>query len=201
VGILEPQEVLPYFLARGKTVDPTGRFEVKEVAHEGLPRYGRELEAAVDSGDEYEIERHMVRYMTLYCAFVEGVLSMPSYEIVVDACTAWGGFPALKQGFRLILADEGRHITFGTKAIQILLGSHPEFESDVHAAFDEFRGSVVGLVEYQRAVGDLDLDKYQTQKVRHYLNRCREMGVTPDQTIVDQILDPTIDFVVGVVAG
>ncbi len=201
VGILEPKEVLPYFLSRGKTVDPTGRFEIKEVAHEGLPRYGRELEAAVDSGDELEIERRLVRYATLYCAFVEGVLSMPSYEIVVDACTAWDGFPALKQGFRLILSDEGRHITFGTRVVRILLSSHPEFERDVHDAFDEFRGSVVGLVEYQRAVGDLDLDKYQNQKVRHYLNRCREMGVTPDQTLVDQILDPTIDFVVGVVAG
>ena len=47
----------------------------------------------------------------------------------------------------------------------------------------------------------LDLDKYQRQKVRHYLNRCREMGISPDQSLVDQILDPEIDFVVGVEAG
>ena len=45
VGILDPPEVVPYFLTRGKTVDPTGRFEVKEVAHEGLPQYAAELEA------------------------------------------------------------------------------------------------------------------------------------------------------------
>jgi len=52
------------------------------------------------------------------------------------------------------------------------------------------------------AVGaGLDLDKYQRQKVRHYRNRCREMGITPDQSLVDQILDPSIDFVVGVEAG
>jgi hypothetical protein len=37
--------------------------------------------------------------------------------------------------------------------------------------------------------------------VRHYLNRCREMGITADQTLVGQILDPSIDFVVGVEAG
>jgi hypothetical protein len=37
--------------------------------------------------------------------------------------------------------------------------------------------------------------------VRHYRNRCREMGVVPDQTLIDQILDPTIDFVSGVEAG
>ncbi len=201
VGILDPPEIVPHFLTRGKTIDPSGRFEVKEVAHEGLPRYARELEAAVHSGDEAEIKRRFVRYLALYCGFVEGVLSMPSYEIVVDACTAWDSFPALKRGFGLILADEGRHITFGTQAIRLLLEEHPDYEQDVHETFDEFRGSVVGLVEYQRTMSDLDLAKYQNQKARHYLNRCREMGVTPDQTLVDQILDPEIDFVVGVVAG
>ena len=38
-------------------------------------------------------------------------------------------------------------------------------------------------------------------KVRHYRNRCREMRITPDETLIEQILDPTIDFVVGVEAG
>ena len=33
------------------------------------------------------------------------------------------------------------------------------------------------------------------------LSLCREMGITPDATLIDQILDPTIDFVVGVEAG
>jgi ribonucleoside-diphosphate reductase beta chain len=200
-GILDPPEVVPHFLTRGVTVDPTGRFEIKEVAHEGLPRYAGELEQAIHEGDEKEIERRLVRYLTLYCGHVEGVLSMPSYEIVVDSCTAWNKFPALKRGFQLILADEGRHITFGTRVVRILLEKHPEFEKDVHETFDEFRGSLVGLVEYQRTVQDLDLQKYQNQKARHYLNRCREMNVTPDMTLVDQILDPEIDFVVGVVAG
>ena len=67
--------------------------------------------------------------------------------------------------------------------------------------FDAYRGNIVGLVEYQKAVPGLDLQKYQTMKVRHYRNRCREMGITPDETLIEQILDPTIDFVVGVEAG
>jgi hypothetical protein len=66
---------------------------------------------------------------------------------------------------------------------------------------DAYRGNLVGLVEYQKAVPGLDLDKYQTMKVRHYRNRCREMGITPDETLIEQILDPSIDFVVGVEAG
>jgi len=201
VGILDPPEVVPFFLTRGKTVDPTGRFEIKEVAHEGLPRYARELEDAMREGDEAELKRRLVRYMALYCGFVEGVLSMPSYEIVVDACTSWGVLPTLKRGFRLILADEGRHITFGSYGVRVLVEERPELEGEVHAVFDEFRGSVVGLVEYQKTMKELDLQKYQDQKARHYLNRCREMGITADDTLVEQILDPEIDFVVGVVAG
>ncbi|MFN8217769.1 MAG: ribonucleotide-diphosphate reductase subunit beta [Solirubrobacterales bacterium] len=201
VGILEPDEVSPYFLTRGKTVDPSGRFEVKEVAHEGLPAYAVCLENAIAGGDSYEIERHLVRYLTLYCGFVEGVLSMPSYEIVVDASKHWGKFPTLRKGFGAILADEGRHITFGTTAIRLMIETHPEFADEVHSTFDEFRGSVVGLVEYQKTMSELDMQKYQNQKARHYRNRCREMGIEPDETMIEQILDPEIDFVVGVVAG
>ena len=126
---------------------------------------------------------------------------MPSYEIVIDTCDQWDAFPALKQGFRRILADEGRHITFGTAACRMLIEKDPSYEAAVHEVFDAYRGNVVGLVEYQKAVPGLDVQKYQQMKVRHYRSRCREMGVTPDETMIEQILDPSIDFVVGVEAG
>jgi len=199
--ILEPDELAPYFIQREKTVDPTGRCELKEVVHEGLPRYAREVTAAVQTGDREQIERAFLRFLTLYNGHVEGVLTMPSYEIVVDTCTAWDALPALKQGYRRIMSDEGRHITSGTSAVRAILADHPDWEPVVHDVFDEFRGTIVGLVEYQKAVPELDLDKYQVGKVRHYRNRCREMGVTPDETLIEQILDPSIDFVVGVTAG
>ena len=201
VGILEPDEVAQYFLERHRTADPTGRFEIKEVLHEGLPRYGRRLLDAVDAGGSDAIEAEFVRFATLYNAFAEGVLTMPSYEIVLDTTALWGGFPTLRLGFRRILADEGRHITFGTEAIRLLIEKNPVLERDVHEVFDEFRGNIVGLVEYQKAVPGLDLEKYQTQKVRHYRNRCREMGISPDESLITDILDPAIDFVVGVEAG
>jgi ribonucleoside-diphosphate reductase beta chain len=200
-GILEPEEVAPYFLAREKTVDPSGRFELKEVVHEGIPRYARELNEAVQGGDRESIERAFLRFLTLYNGHVEGVLTMPSYEIVVDTCTAWDALPALKYGYHRILSDEGRHITFGTTVVRELLEQHPDWEPLVHDVFDEFRGTIVGLVEYQKAVPELELEKYQVGKVRHYRNRCREMGVTADETLIEQILDPSIDFVVGVTAG
>jgi ribonucleoside-diphosphate reductase beta chain len=201
VGVLEPEEVAQHFLVRGKTIDPTGRFEVRDVLHEALPYYGGRLMEATMGGVEADIERAFVAFSAAYNAFVEGVLTMPSYEIVIDTTNSWDAFPTLRQGFRLILMDEGRHITFGTHACRVLIEKDPTYEEEVHRIFDTYRGNIVGLVEYQKAVPGLDLNKYQVMKVRHYRNRCREMGITPDETLIEQILDPTIDFVVGVEAG
>ena len=47
VGVLEPDEVAAHFLVRSATVDPTGRFRVKDLLHEGLPQYGE----SADGGD------------------------------------------------------------------------------------------------------------------------------------------------------
>jgi ribonucleoside-diphosphate reductase beta chain len=201
VGVLDPEEVAQHFLVRGKTVDPTGRFTVRDVMYEALPDYGGRLMEATHSGTDADVERAFVQFSAAYNAFVEGVLTMPSYEIVIDTTERWNAFPALNRGFRLILSDEGRHITFGTMACRILLEKDTSYEAAVHEVFDAYRGNIVGLVEYQKAVPDLDLDKYQNMKVRHYRNRCREMGIAPDETLIEQILDPSIDFVVGVEAG
>lgn len=200
-GMLEPEECARHFLARSKTIDPTGRFEIRDIMHTGLPSYGDALVEACTGGSEAEVERAFVCFATAYNALAEGVLTMPSYEIVIDTCDQWDAFPALKQGFRRILADEGRHITFGTEASRILIAEHPEYEALVHETIGEYRGNAVGMLEYQRSVPGLDLDKYQRQKVRHYRNRCREMGVTPDEELLEAILDPSVDFVVGVQAG
>lgn len=201
VGLLEPEELAQHFLVRDKTVDTTGRFVVRDILHEALPDYGRRLTDAVYGGSEKDVERAFVRFSAAYNAFAEGVLTMPSYEIVIDTTEQWKAFPTLNRAFRLILADEGRHITFGTNACRILIAKDPSYEDEVHEVFDTYRGNLVGLVEYQKAIPGLDVQKYQVMKVRHYRNRCREMGVTPDATLIDQILDPTIDFVVGVEAG
>lgn len=200
-GLTSRDEKARYWPLREHTVDPSGRFNVGEPVYEGLPKYGKKLHAAVESGDEAAIEAAFVQFATLYCAWVEGVLTMPSYEIVVDTTNLWEALPALRQGFKNILGDEGRHITFGTEACRILIEKHPEYEALVHEVIEEYRGNAVGMLEYQRNVPGLELDKYQRQKARHYRNRCREMGIAPDETLVEQILDPEIDFVVGVEAG
>ena len=200
-GLVEPEEKAAHWPLREHTVDPSGRFTLGEPVYEGLPRYGGLLMDAVKSGDEAAIEQAFVRFATLYNVWVEGVLTMPSYEIVIDTTLAWNALPTLRLGFKSILADEGRHITFGTEACRILIEQSPEYEALVHEVIEEYKANAVGMLEYQRNVPGLDLDKYQRQKVRHYRNRCRELGITPDARLIEDILDPSIDFVVGVEAG
>jgi ribonucleoside-diphosphate reductase beta chain len=201
-GLETPADKAAYWPLREHTVDPTGKFRTGEPVYEGIPRYGDALMDAVRSRDRLTIERAFIRFSTLYNTWVEGVLTMPTYEIVLDTCAMWGGVLAtLSQGFRGVLADEGRHITFGTEACRILIAEHPEYEALVHEIVGEYCGNAVGMLEYQRNVPGLDLEKYQTQKVRHYRNRCREMRIEADQRLIDAILDPSLDFVVGVQAG
>ncbi len=200
-GLTRPAEKAAHWPLRDHTVDPSGRFQVGEPVYEGIPKYGDALMEAVQSRDQRAIETAFVRFSTLYNAWVEGVLTMPTYEIVMDTTAAWGVLTTLQAGFKGILADEGRHITFGTESCRILIEENPEYEPLVHEIIDEYRGNAVGMLEYQRNVPGLDLDKYQRQKVRHYRNRCREMGVAADETLIEQILDPSIDFVTGVQAG
>ncbi len=201
-GITTPAEKASHWPLRDHTVDPSGRFQVGEPVYEGIPRYGRRGHGCRPDG------RPRARSRRRSCASrpsttrgSKGVLTMPTYEIVMDTTSAWGVLPTLQAGFKGILADEGRHITFGTEACRILIDEHPEYEALVHEIIDEYRGNAVGMLEYQRNVPGLDLDKYQRQKVRHYRNRCREMGISADETLVEQILDPSIDFVTGVQAG
>ena len=201
-GLLEPEEVQTYYLDRGVTKDPTGRFVIRDLVHEGIPRYNRQLVDAIMQGDRSSVVRSLIRSLVAYNVVAEGILTMPSYEIVIDTLKVFGNIcPALAQGFGYILRDEGRHITSATAIVAELLKENPDNEVCVHQIVDEFKGTLVGLVEYQRVNPLLDLDRYQNQKVRHYRNRCREMRVTPNQELIDQILDPSIDFVVDVTAG
>ena len=120
---------------------------------------------------------------------------------MIDTTVLWDAFPALRRGLPADPTRRGPPHHLRHRRLQDADREEPGPRGEVHEVFDAYRGNVVGLVEYQKAVPGLDVQKYQDQKVRHYRNRCREMGITPDETLIDQILDPEIDFVVGVEPG
>ena len=152
-----PAEKARHWPLREHTIDPSGRFTVGEPVYEGIPKYGEALMDAVESVTDRD-RGGFVQFSTLYSAWVEGVLTMPTYEIVIDTTEIWDVLPTLRQGFqRGILADEGRHITFGTEACRILIAEHPDYEALAHEVIDEYRANAVGMLEYQRNVPGLDL--------------------------------------------
>ena len=67
VGILDPPEVVPYFL-------PGARRWTRRALRgqgggaRGPAAYAAELEQALAEGDETEVKRRLLRYMALYCA-------------------------------------------------------------------------------------------------------------------------------------
>ena len=138
VGAVDVDELREYWIDREKTVDPSGRYSTGEPVYEGLPYFGHQLIDACHAGDLKAVEEGFVRFSTLYNIWVEGVLTMPSYEIVIDTCDIWGRLGTLRHGFKQIVADEGRHITFGTAAIEMHCDSLSAGRSNRIASFAFF---------------------------------------------------------------
>ena len=67
VGILDPDEIVPHFLTRGKTVDPTGRFEINDLAA-ALPTY--RVHVFQDTGQK--VTRSGVNRLLRSCPRVKG---------------------------------------------------------------------------------------------------------------------------------
>jgi hypothetical protein len=160
-GLSTPAEKASFWPPRDHTVDPTGRFTVGEPVYEGLPKYGRKLSAAVESGVESAIEGAFVQVRDALLRLDRGRSDDALLRDRHRHDGALGRAAGLRQGFKNILGDEGRHITFGTQACKILIEKNPAYEALAHEVIDEYRANAVGMLEYQRKVPGLDLDKYQ----------------------------------------
>jgi ribonucleoside-diphosphate reductase beta chain len=196
-GIINREEIIPHLGLEEQTVDPTGTYEPTWAMSVALPKVMEELmQVRMDASNRTELERAFVRSVTMYNILTEGIAAQPSYQIIIDTCKQWNAFPALQEGFRNIKADEGRHIQGGALIINELISRNPEYEEIVHEVLDEYRSNIVGFISYQHANDELDMSKYQELKVRSYKQRCKEMGIEPDQSLVDEILDPKLNFAI-----
>ena len=83
----------------------------------------------------------MMRAVTIYHLYVEGVGAESSYPLYFDIC-AHGIFPGLLEGIRLIRRDEARHIAFGTYLMQRLLDDDPNLEAAFIEEFDSYQPMV-----------------------------------------------------------
>ncbi len=100
VGILEPEEVARHFLGARRD----GRPERALRGPRRPPRGAAEVRAGTAARPRWTATPRrrssaaFVRFSAAYNGFVEGVLTMPSYEIVIDTTDLWNAFPGFRRG-------------------------------------------------------------------------------------------------------
>jgi ribonucleoside-diphosphate reductase beta chain len=157
VGVLEPEEVAQHFLVRGKTSTRAGASRCATSSR------GAALLRPQAAGDDAWRGRRPRS-------------SAPSSRSPPPTTPSWkassrcprtrssstrprAGMPSRHcgQGFRLILMDEGRHITFGTYACKLLIEKDPSYEEEVHRVFDKLPRKHRRPGRVSKAVPGLDL--------------------------------------------
>jgi ribonucleoside-diphosphate reductase beta chain len=195
-GTLEPTELAPYLNMDKQTVEKNGKYDDPTwLAVTELPKVMENLLEASMSDDYDRMQEVFVRALSIYNAHQEGIAGQTSYRVVLDTCDDWDVLPGLQEGYNKILQDEARHVGGGTRIIREILEDHPEHESIVRDVLEGNRESLIGFISYQLANPELDLQPYQELKARQYKQRCREMGIEPNETLVAEIEDPDAEFV------
>ena len=193
---LDPSDLAPYLHMDKQTVEKDGKYDDPTwLAVTKLPEVMEELLEASMSGDYDRMQQTFVRALTIYCAHQEGIAGQPSYRVVLDTCDDWDVMPGLQQGYKQILQDEARHVGGGTRIVSEILDEHPEYEEIVRDVLEGNKESLIGFISYQLANPELSLQPYQELKSRQYRQRCRELGIEPNETLVEEIRDPDAEFV------
>ena len=195
-GTLEPEELVPHLHldldtteANNKYDDPTWLIVTK------LPTVMEELMEANLDGDYDRMREKYVEGLATYNVHQEGIAAQPSYRIIIDTCEKWDVLPGLKEGYKRILQDEARHVGGSTRMINELIEEDPELESVVRDVLEGRRESLIGFISYQLANPELNMQKYKDMKSRQYQQRCSEMGIEPDESLIEELKDPKTEFV------
>ncbi|MGZ8458058.1 MAG: ribonucleotide-diphosphate reductase subunit beta [Gemmatirosa sp.] len=97
--------------------------------------------------------------VTHYMGVVEAMLARTGYEGAHAALTARGWLPGLREGFRLIRRDEGRHVAFGMHCVRDLVAADPRRAAIVQATFERqlphVLATVQGFAIYEHPLVDL----------------------------------------------
>jgi len=196
-GTVDPEELIPYLNMDKQTVEKNAKYDDPTwLAVTALPEVMEDLLERSMGDDRQAMEEKFVEALTIYCAHQEGVAGQVSYRVVLDTCEQWGDIlPGLQQGYHHILQDEGRHVGAGTTIIGELLDENPEYEEIVREVMEGNKESLIGFISYQLANPELDLQRYQDLKARQYRQRCREMGIEVNESLVEEIRDPDAQFV------
>jgi ribonucleoside-diphosphate reductase beta chain len=93
-----------------------------------------------------------------YNQFIEACLAITGYKRFARMFELADALPGLQEGLRMVRADEGRHITYGTYLCRRILTANPElidFARDrMYQLYDEYIADVSGDAEGERRSDD-----------------------------------------------
>lgn len=109
--------------------------------------------------DGAALRRLLVEGVSHYMGVVEAMLARTGYRGVSDALASRGWLPGLREGFRLIRRDEGRHVSFGIHFVREVAAGDPDLRGVVAGTFERHLPNVigtVGLFDYPRPIVAVD---------------------------------------------
>jgi ribonucleoside-diphosphate reductase beta chain len=97
--------------------------------------------------DPARLRALLVEGITHYMGVVEAMLARTGYEGAHTALARRGWLPGLREGFRLIRRDEGRHVAFGIHAVRDLVAAEPPLAAAVERTFERHLPNVLATVQ------------------------------------------------------
>jgi ribonucleoside-diphosphate reductase beta chain len=122
--------------------------KVMNLVHDSLDSRAKQLIAALDKSPE-EREMAMVEGLVHYQGVIEGVQAMVGYEIFEAVWGKHGLLPGLKEGFKQIKRDEGRHVGFGLRMLK-RFSRNPKYAQRIRELYEEFLPQI--LVRYDQPI-------------------------------------------------
>jgi ribonucleoside-diphosphate reductase beta chain len=122
--------------------------KVLNLVHDTLDDRAKQLLAALDKSPE-EREMAMVEGLVHYQGVIEGVQAMVGYEVFEAVYGQYGLFPGLKEGFKQIKRDEGRHVGYGLRMLK-RFSRNPKYAQRIRELFEEFLPKI--LVRYDQQI-------------------------------------------------
>ncbi|MDN4073100.1 R2-like ligand-binding oxidase [Fictibacillus terranigra] len=121
---------------------------VQNLVQQKLDERGKMMLNALEGSIE-EREAALVEGLTHYQGIIEGVQAMAGYDVFEEVYGSKGLLPGLKEGFKRIKEDEGRHVGFGLRMLK-LLARNEKHANRIREIYSEYLPYI--LIRYDQPV-------------------------------------------------
>ncbi|PLS16031.1 ribonucleotide-diphosphate reductase subunit beta [Bacillus sp. M6-12] len=122
--------------------------KVQNIVHDTLDPRGKQLIQAIEEGPESR-EAAMVEGMAHYQGIIEGVQAMVGYDVYEAVWGQYNLLPGLREAFKNIKRDEGRHVGFGLRMLK-QFSRKPEHAERIRRVYEEYLPAM--LIRYDQQV-------------------------------------------------